>query len=306
MSSYHLNNDQLEGVLNAIDPVLSSPTVVPLTGGHSSYVFKLSCYRDDEQNIFVLRIPKQEVLEVLPHVTGNEFKLLELLDSIGISVPKPILLDESKNILPNPFMVIGWVNGTTDIHERDLKERLKKMASVLIDIHSVDVHRQDVAFLPRRDEVYYREHLNKVKEMDNSLRESEIRSVLTSAWPFPHANTATLQHGDYWFENVMWEGSEPVVIDWVDASIGEPLEDLGNARMELLWVFGEEAVKIFTDEYKRKNPDLDYRDLPYWDLCAALRPAFKIRKWAYEDDVREAEMRRWHEMFVEQALEKLY
>lgn len=41
-----------------------------------------------------------------------------------------------------------------------------------------------------------------------------------------------------------------------------------------------------------------------WDLCAALRPAFKIAEWA-ADESAEKTMRERHRWFITQAFEKL-
>ena len=60
------------------------------------------------------------------------------------------------------------------------------------------------------------------------------------------------------------------VIDWEDAALGDPLIDLAQSRAEIVWIFGFAAMEIFTRAYQSLM-DLDYRDLPYWDLCAVLR-----------------------------------
>ena len=39
------------------------------------------------------------------------------------------------------------------------------------------------------------------------------------------------------------------VIDWEDAALGDPLADLANSRLEILWAFGDEAMERFTREY---------------------------------------------------------
>jgi hypothetical protein len=44
--------------------------------------------------------------------------------------------------------------------------------------------------------------------------------------------------------------------------------------------------------------------LPYWDLCAALRPASKLGAWGL-DEATEQRMRHLHKVFVTQALERL-
>ena len=52
--------------------------------------------------------------------------------------------------------------------------------------------------------------------------------------------------------------------------MSDPLQDLAKSRSELAWIFGEDVLKQFTKRYQMLMP-LDYSELPYWDLLAALR-----------------------------------
>lgn len=126
---------------------------------------------------------------------------------------------------------------------------------------------------------------------------------MRGAWPWPQTNNILL-HGDYWPGNLLWQaGQLRAVIDWEDALLGDPLADLGNARLELLWAFGEDAQHTFTRYYTaltQHNLDI----LPYYDLYAALRPAHKLGTWGLEPAV-EARMRAQHHSFVAQALVRL-
>ncbi len=85
--------------------------------------------------------------------------------------------------------------------------------------------------------------------------------------------------------------------------MGDPLADLAKSRLEILWAFGNQAMHRFTHHYKTKT-NLDFTNLPYWDLCAALRPVFQIAEWA-ADDLVEKEMRQKHRLFITQAFDKL-
>lgn len=45
----------------------------------------------------------------------------------------------------------------------------------------------------------------------------------------------------------MWrDGQLAAVIDWEDAQLGDPLADVANARLEILWAFGIEAMLRFS------------------------------------------------------------
>jgi aminoglycoside phosphotransferase (APT) family kinase protein len=83
-----------------------------------------------------------------------------------------------------------------------------------------------------------------------------------------------LLHGDFWPGNVLWEDGRLVaVLDWEDAAIGDPLADVANARLELLWAGGAEAKEEFTRRYRSLVPGVDLTDLPHWDRWAGLRLA---------------------------------
>jgi aminoglycoside phosphotransferase (APT) family kinase protein len=113
-----------------------------------------------------------------------------------------------------------------------------------------------------------------------------------------------LLHGDFWPGNILWkDGRLVAVIDWEDAAIGDPLADVANGRLEVLWAFGIDAMRSFTDQYASMAA-IDWTSLPYWDLCAALRPASKIGEWA-ANDIAEERMRKGHRWFITQAFEKL-
>ena len=106
---------------------------------------------------------------------------------------------------------------------------------------------------------------------DPSSMERRIDELLVSAGPLAEGNAPALLHGDYWPGNSMWREEKLVaVIDWEDAELGDPLIDLARSRAEIVWIFGVEAMELFTREYQSLMA-VDYNNLPYWDLCAVLR-----------------------------------
>jgi aminoglycoside phosphotransferase (APT) family kinase protein len=104
------------------------------------------------------------------------------------------------------------------------------------------------------------------------------------------------------------------VIDWEDAVLGEPLADLAISRLDLLWIFGLEAMNAFTRHYQSLL-SLDYTQLPYWDLVAALRlvrlAGANLAEWAAffppfgRPDITANTIRASYHFFIAQAFEKL-
>jgi aminoglycoside phosphotransferase (APT) family kinase protein len=126
--------------------------------------------------------------------------------------------------------------------------------------------------------------------------------VLEAAWPLAQRNPSVLLHGDYWPGNVLWRDGVLVgVIDWEDAGSGDPLSDVGNSRLEILWAFGIDAMRAFTEHYQALT-SWDVTNLPYWDLCAALRLR-RFPDWAANAAVET--MRERYRWFIAQACEVL-
>ncbi|MFF2890832.1 aminoglycoside phosphotransferase family protein [Paenibacillus sp. NPDC057967] len=176
------------------------------------------------------------------------------------------------------------------------------LGSQLAAIHRAAISRSDLPFLADMYVVIADKLQATPVRLDDSLNEGSIREALDQAWPDLQRNREVILHGDYWPGNVLWkDGSIAAVLDWEDAAWGDPMSDVGNARLELLWSYGEEAMEAFTRQYRAEMPHLAYECLPYWDLCAALRPASRLSGWGLEPDV-ERIMRERHTGFVAQAL----
>ena len=114
-----------------------------------------------------------------------------------------------------------------------------------------------------------------------------------------------LLHGDFWPGNTLWkDGRLTAILDWEDAATGDPLLDVANARLELLWALGVEAMETFTHRYASTMKDVDMTDLPHWDLWADARLSNRVTEWGLDEAAEEA-VRAGHEAFVAQALKEL-
>nr|WP_306813140.1 phosphotransferase [Paenibacillus soyae] len=239
-----------------------------------------------------------------PHIARHEFKLLKLLHSRGVRVAEPVMADESGELFPEPYIVAAFVEGETAFEPADPVHAARLLAEQLAAIHRIDCSRTEV---PHLSDIYDRAADNlraRPEQLDDSLGEDLIRAKLEPVWPKLSRNAGAILHGDFWPGNVLWkDGRIAAVIDWEDAAWGDPLSDVGNARLELLWAYGAEAKDAFTERYRERMPELAYDALPYWDLYAALRPASQLSHWGLPPDT-EARMRQRHAEFVRQAMGK--
>lgn len=227
---------------------------------------------------------------------GQELRLLESLRNAGLPVPKPYGLQGDS-------LVLEYIEGAVEANPADAEAFLDRYADQLVRIHNVDLEPFD--FLPRQERNYPKPW----KGPDEELRETEIRTAI-AGYP-PRTNPSVLRHGDLWPGNILWRDSKvAAIIDWEEALIGDPVADLAICRLDLWWVLGESAAEGITRRYLERRP-INLNDLPYWDLCASLRPMSNLHEWASSypslgrPDITEATMSRDHRAFVAQALAAL-
>ena len=103
--------------------------------------------------------------------------------------------------------------------------RLGDVAHMLAETHA-DLHTRTVANLPRVCEMLAQRATSVAK-----LTETQRRAVLRALEALPDADA--LCHGDYHPDNVLLSPRGPLVIDWENAALGDPLAD--GARTLLLF-----------------------------------------------------------------------
>ncbi len=299
-------DNKFEQVVHKIDPQSKLLRTWELKGGISVRVTVLEIERPDgHTQKMVVRQHGDVDLKHNPNIAADEFKLLQLLQSVGVAAPLPYHLDQSGDIFSTPYLVIAYIEGKTEFAPSNVPDFILQLATQLYRIHHVDCSHLDVSFLPQQEKRYAEKLKERPTNVDESVDEGHIRDVLESVWPLPQRNPSVLLHGDFWPGNIVWKDTQlAAVIDWEDAALGDPLADVANGRREILWAFGIDAMRSFTHQYQALTT-IDFTHLPYWDLCAALRTtASQIAEWA-TDDISKKTMREGHTWFITQAFEKL-
>ncbi len=276
-----------------------------LHGGISAQVTAIELqHADGQTRKLIVRQHGAADLARNPQVAADEFALLRIVHGAGVPAPAPVYLDQSGEIFETPVVVLEYIEGETVFALADAPDLLPQFARYLAAIHRIDCTPHDITFLPDHAAHWGIIISNRPARLDDALSEGRIRDALEAAWPWTQRNPSGLLHGDYWPGNILWRDGRLVgIVDWEDAAIGDPLADIAISRLDLLWAFGAEAMDRFTREYAAVVA-IDFANLPYWDLCAALRPAGRLGDWA-SDEAAEARMRERHTLFVAQALEQL-
>jgi aminoglycoside phosphotransferase (APT) family kinase protein len=298
-------SDELRGILLRAFPDCRIEACTPLNGGVSARAVVADLVLEDTTaRRVVVRRPSASTPEETLRIVSREHELLSRCAALGIPAPRPCFLD-----VGSAALVLEHVEGAPEFAPVSTTDMVHQMAAQLARIHRVEIS-GEFAFLDRRHDSAARAVLQEPARLDRTLDEPRLRAALTALWPWPQHNPDALLHGDYWPGNLLWKGGRLVaVLDWEEAEVGDPLADVAVTRLDLLWAFGEEAMHAFTQSY-REQTRLDWRNLPRWDLCVALRPMSWLDHWAgaypdppiFRPDITSAIMREGHRRFVHQAL----
>jgi aminoglycoside phosphotransferase (APT) family kinase protein len=287
-----------------------------LKGGISAEMTALEIERPNGQTSrMIVRRSGQGALKQNPYAAQDEFKLLQMTQSLGLATPTPYHLDQSGKIFSRPYLIMEYIEGKPEFAPANLADFTLQLATHLAKIHSVDCSNPDLSFLPEQAKGFSDNFGKRPPKVDTSLDEGRVRDTLEAIWPLPQRNASVLLHGDFWPGNILWQNDKAVaVIDWEDAKLGDPLTDLAISRLDLVWIFGIDAMNSFTHHYKSMMA-IDYSNLPYWDLGAALRlvrlAGSNLAEWVAffppfgRPDITEQTMRENYKYFITQAFEKL-
>lgn len=231
-------------------------------------------------------------------VAVMEHGLLEVLHRAGLPVPEPLLLDTSGRLMPEPFLVMAFVEGEVALADSDVDAALVTMADALVQLH--DLPTDMLPQMPRRSDP-----LPEVFDyLPEAAQWSALRAYLAACTDSAYGGRPALLHGDFWPGNLLWQDGRLVaILDWEDAAIGDPLSDLAGSRVELLWKYGADAMEAFTWHYARGGP-VDGRRLALWDVFAGAAASRFMGYWGLDPD-READMRRNTHGFVQAAAARL-
>jgi aminoglycoside phosphotransferase (APT) family kinase protein len=271
------NTLQLSQLVRAVHPQARMLNVWQLHGGVSAHITALEVELPaGERRKWIVRLHGKTDIGHNPHIAVQEFQLLQALQSEAIAAPKPVYLDDAALFLHQPCLVVEFLAGETNFNPPNLDIYLEQFTAQLVRIHAVDHARLELDFLPR---------LVVELSADEAGRAS---------------NTPSLLHGDYWPGNVLWlNGQLTGVVDWEDACLGNPLAEIANTRLELLWAFSAPAMQAFTRRYQALT-GISLAQLPVWDLWAARKAGSRLAGWGL-DTSKEQTMRDQLTWFIEQA-----
>jgi len=271
-----LDRRRLSAILRRLDPGARLLVHRPLEGGMSATMEQLDVERaDGRRERLVLRLPGPENLKADPLAGIHEYRLLGHLAEHGVPAPRPRLLDDTRSTVPFDALLLDWTEGEVDFAPADPVAAAEAMASVAASVHEVPV--EGLSFLARTDDPLV--HQDNLVAQHPARLDGATTRRLAEAWRGRSAVAPVLLHGDLWPGNMLWrDGRLVAALDWEDAATGDPLSDLGIARLDLAIFFGAAAMAAFTTRYAAET-GRDLSALPFWDLHACQRTPADYDGW---------------------------
>ncbi len=271
--------DKLKTVIAQLISGADVISVKPLTGGVSADVYRVNLrQKNSGPTSVVLRI---HGTNHCGHSASLEFALLQALYQQGFPVPQPLHVDTLGH---DPFVLMSFVEGSSDIPAENVPDRIKIMAHTLADIHNLATDK--LPELPARD--------NPLPELLDYLPEdpdfARLKTHLSALTATGYSDNPRLLHGDFWPANIIWQsGRIAAVIDWEDAAVGDPLSDVACTCLELRYKFGKQAGQQFADAYGQ-YASINPRRLALWQVYVAAAARHFMGKWGLQASL-EAHMR---------------
>lgn len=218
----------------------SGPTtrVEKHTAGFSNETFFV--YRGQEQ--YVLRRPPRGPLLPTAHDVAREYRFLAALHGTAARVPRPLVLCDDLDVIGAPFYLMERKQGLVLRAElpselASLEDRRQiglEMIDALAEMHGVDwraagLTGKTTGFLDRQLKRWSSQAELTVGKVRLLPELDRVTAWLRTAKP--DEADATVVHGDYKLDNVMFDQQSPArliaIFDWEMATIGDPLADLG-------------------------------------------------------------------------------
>ncbi|MFC4618075.1 phosphotransferase family protein [Camelliibacillus cellulosilyticus] len=161
--------------------------------------------------------------ELPNELAQKEFEVSNLVMNLGLPVPKIFSME---TIDHRCGIVYEYVKGAALAVELvKNREAIHKYGVTVAELQH-DVHKKEPSDMPLQKEVLKR-HIKAVNLIDDNMK----ASIINGLDQLPDGGA--LCHGDFHPANIMVEGNRFTIIDWMTATMGNPLGDVARTSIIL-------------------------------------------------------------------------
>ena len=221
-------------------------SVENISFGHSNEVHLVRF----DNSLWALRRPPRGPLLPTAHDVLREYRVLAALQDSAVPIPRVYASCDDASFIGAPFYLMQYMSGKVirsglvpsdepSFADSPAKRRSvsEAMIDLLITLQSVDWRKAGLEGFGRPDGYIERQLRRWTDQLVRTTRLTRPLPVMEKirdwlAAHMPQDQSATIVHGDFKLDNVMWEveGDRAWVIalfDWEMSTIGDPLADLG-------------------------------------------------------------------------------
>ncbi|KAK6957429.1 hypothetical protein Daesc_000214 [Daldinia eschscholtzii] len=248
--------------------------------GQSNPTYQLTS--PDNQRYVLRKKPAGKLLSQAAHKVEREHRVIAALQNTPVPVPRAYVLCTDPAVLGTPFYIMSFVDGRI-IHDPSMpsepapsaREALWRAAvQSLAALHAVDPDSVGLANFGKKQGFYARQLATWSHICDVQARTVDVETK-APVGPIPHMpelvaffadeslrprDRATLVHGDYKIDNVVFARDEPRVagiLDWEMSTIGHPLSDLANLLNPFFLVSLSQSPTFAPSSSSKNNTDKD-------------------------------------------------
>ncbi|KAL1839019.1 hypothetical protein VTJ49DRAFT_1994 [Mycothermus thermophilus] len=241
----------LERWISANVPLIEVPIDVKQFGfGQSNPTYQLTAA--DGQKYVLRKKPPGRLVSKTAHKVEREYRIIAALSNTDVPVPRAYCLCEDPSVIGTPFYIMEFLDGRIfedPVIPNVLPDHRRAIwadaVRTLAKLHRLDPRSVGLENFGKQGGFYNRqiETWKAICTAQAAVRDVETREEVGQLPHFDElieffadesqqpADRATLVHGDFKIDNLVFHKTEPRVIgilDWEMSTIGHPLSDLSN------------------------------------------------------------------------------
>ncbi|KAL2266602.1 hypothetical protein VTJ83DRAFT_5954 [Remersonia thermophila] len=241
----------LERWISANVPLIEVPIDVKQFGfGQSNPTYQLTAA--DGQKYVLRKKPPGQLVSKTAHKVEREYRIIAALSKTDVPVPRPYCLCEDPSVIGTPFYIMEFLDGRIfedPIIPNVLPDHRRAIwadaVRTLAKLHRLDPRSVGLESFGKQGGFYNRQiatwkaictaqaavrDVDTREEVGQLPHFDELMAFFSNESHQP-ADRATLVHGDFKIDNLVFHKTEPRVIgilDWEMSTIGHPLSDISN------------------------------------------------------------------------------